>query len=273
MKNLVASILLMLAVPAFAEPKIAVLLPLEGAMSKKAVADAFRGFADARPVSPHASIDHATNTLYGSHVSVLVLDATEGPLPQNREYALATRQAGVQYIVVLITKVDELFAAVGDAEGANLLALEEQEIRNVLELYGIGGSDTLVFHDSAQTSRGTPTMSGDIRALASRVATLPSGARAHKKMKHSASGSGEMYLLTEPEANGRAITIEGSRNLQLWISGRSTPAAITVKGVARPGDVAEFSFQADAAVPAEAGAQMMLVDDGSIVGIGMVTAL
>src|SRR6202521_2523675 len=66
--------------------------------------------------------------------AILVVAATDGPMPQTREHILLARQVGVPYIVVALNKVD----AVDDPE---LLELVEVEVRELLTSYGFPGND------------------------------------------------------------------------------------------------------------------------------------
>jgi elongation factor Tu len=74
--------------------------------------------------------------------AILVVAATDGPMPQTREHILLARQVGVPYIVVFMNKVD----AVDDAE---LLDLVELEVRELLKSYGFPGDDIPVVRGSA----------------------------------------------------------------------------------------------------------------------------
>jgi elongation factor Tu len=74
--------------------------------------------------------------------AILVVAATDGPMPQTREHILLARQVGVPYIVVALNKVD----AVEDAE---LLELVELEVRELLSKYGFPGDDLPVVRVSA----------------------------------------------------------------------------------------------------------------------------
>ncbi len=64
--------------------------------------------------------------------AILVVAATDGPMPQTREHILLARQVGVPYIVVALNKVD----MVDDPE---LLELVELEVRELLTSYGFPG--------------------------------------------------------------------------------------------------------------------------------------
>ena len=74
--------------------------------------------------------------------AILVVAATDGPMPQTREHILLARQVGVPYIVVALNKVD----AVDDAE---LLDLVELEVRELLTKYEFPGDDLPVVRVSA----------------------------------------------------------------------------------------------------------------------------
>ncbi|HZS13983.1 MAG TPA: elongation factor Tu, partial [Candidatus Dormibacteraeota bacterium] len=74
--------------------------------------------------------------------AILVVAATDGPMPQTREHILLASQVGVKYIVVALNKVD----AVDDEE---LLELVELEVRELLSKYGFPGDDIPVVRVSA----------------------------------------------------------------------------------------------------------------------------
>ena len=74
--------------------------------------------------------------------AILVVAATDGPMPQTREHILLSRQVGVPYIVVFLNKCD----MVDDEE---LLDLVEMEVRELLNEYDFPGDDTPVIRGSA----------------------------------------------------------------------------------------------------------------------------
>ncbi len=74
--------------------------------------------------------------------AILVVAATDGPMPQTREHILLARQVNVPAIVVFMNKVD----AVDDAE---LLDLVELEVRELLSKYGFPGDEVPVIRGSA----------------------------------------------------------------------------------------------------------------------------
>ena len=74
--------------------------------------------------------------------AILVVAATDGPMPQTREHILLARQVGVPYVVVFLNKCD----AVDDPE---LLELVELEVRELLSSYDFPGDDIPVIQGSA----------------------------------------------------------------------------------------------------------------------------
>ncbi len=89
--------------------------------------------------------DYVKNMITGAAQmdgAILVVAATDGPMPQTREHILLARQVGVPYIVVFMNKTDQ----VDDPE---LLDLVEMEIRELLSEYGFPGDDTPIIKGSA----------------------------------------------------------------------------------------------------------------------------
>src|ERR1700759_3324107 len=74
--------------------------------------------------------------------AIIVVAATDGPMPQTREHILLARQVGVPSLVVFMNKVD----LVDDPE---LLELVEMEIRDLLTSYGFDGDKTPIIQGSA----------------------------------------------------------------------------------------------------------------------------
>ena len=74
--------------------------------------------------------------------AILVVAATDGPMPQTREHVLLARQVGVPYIIVALNKAD----MVDDEE---LLELVELEVRELLTEYEFPGDDAPVVRVSA----------------------------------------------------------------------------------------------------------------------------
>jgi elongation factor Tu len=95
--------------------------------------------------------------------AILVVAATDGPMPQTREHVLLARQVGVPSIVVALNKVD----MVDDEE---LLELVEMEVRELLSEYEFPGDDTPVIRVSAlKALEGDPAYTQGIIELMAAV--------------------------------------------------------------------------------------------------------
>jgi elongation factor Tu len=98
--------------------------------------------------------DYVKNMITGAAQmdgAILVVAATDGPMPQTKEHILLARQVGVPRIVVFMNKVD----LVDDPE---LIELVEMEIRDLLTSYGFDGDNTPIIQGSA-----TGALAGDAK--------------------------------------------------------------------------------------------------------------
>ena len=96
--------------------------------------------------------DYVKNMITGAAQmdgAILVVAATDGPMPQTREHILLSRQVGVPYIVVFLNKCD----MVDDDE---LLDLVEMEVRELLDFYEFPGDDTPIIRGSALGALNDP---------------------------------------------------------------------------------------------------------------------
>ncbi len=108
--------------------------------------------------------------------AILVVAATDGPMPQTREHILLARQVGVPYVVVFLNKCD----AVDDPE---LLELVELEVRELLTKYDFPGDDIPVIPGSAlKALDGDEEAEKDIDKLMEAVDSyIPTPAREREK--------------------------------------------------------------------------------------------
>ncbi len=97
--------------------------------------------------------DYVKNMITGAAQmdgAILVVAATDGPMPQTREHILLSRQVGVPYIIVFLNKCD----MVDDEE---LLELVEMEVRELLDEYEFPGDDIPVVRGSALKALEDPS--------------------------------------------------------------------------------------------------------------------
>lgn len=112
--------------------------------------------------------DYVKNMITGAAQmdgAILVVAATDGPMPQTREHILLSRQVGVPYIIVFLNKCD----MVDDEE---LIDLVEMEVRELLNEYDFPGDDTPVIRGSAlKALEGDPKWTPAIDELMEAVDT------------------------------------------------------------------------------------------------------
>ena len=119
--------------------------------------------------------DYVKNMITGAAQmdgAILVVAATDGPMPQTHEHILLARQVGVPYIVVFLNKCD----MVDDEE---LIDLVEMEVRELLSEYGFDGDNTPVIRGSALMAlEGDPAWEAKIDELMDAVDSyIPDPAR------------------------------------------------------------------------------------------------
>ncbi len=112
--------------------------------------------------------DYVKNMITGAAQvdgAILVVSATDGPMPQTREHVLLARQVGVPYIVVALNKADVV-------EDEELLELVEMEIRELLSSYDFPGDDIPIVRVSAlQALNGDAAWGDKIMELMAAVDT------------------------------------------------------------------------------------------------------
>jgi elongation factor Tu len=123
--------------------------------------------------------DYVKNMITGAAQvdgAILVVSATDGPMPQTREHVLLARQVGVPYIVVALNKADMV-------EDEELLELVEMEVRELLDSYGFPGDDTPIVRVSAlKALEGDEAWGDKIMELMEAVDTfIPEPVRATEK--------------------------------------------------------------------------------------------
>jgi len=96
--------------------------------------------------------DYVKNMITGAAQmdgAILVVSATDGPMPQTREHILLARQVGVPYIIVFLNKCDMV-------EDKELIDLVEEEIRDLLKKYEFPGDTTPIIRGSALKALENP---------------------------------------------------------------------------------------------------------------------
>ena len=114
--------------------------------------------------------DYVKNMITGAaqmDAAILVVAATDGPMPQTREHILLAHQVGVPQIIVFLNKTD----MVDDPE---LIDLVEQEVRDLLKKYDYPGDETPIIRGSALKALENPTDEAASKPIMDLVAALDS---------------------------------------------------------------------------------------------------
>ncbi len=96
--------------------------------------------------------DYVKNMITGAAQmdgAILVVSAPDGPMPQTREHILLARQVGVPKIVVFLNKIDL-------AEDEEMVALVEEEIRDLLDKYGFDKNAPIIRGSALKALNGDP---------------------------------------------------------------------------------------------------------------------
>ena len=170
--------------------------------------------------------DYVKNMITGAAQmdgAILVVAATDGPMPQTREHILLARQVGVPYIVVFMNKTD----LVDDEE---LLELVEMDIRDLLSQYDFPGDDIPVIRGSAL--KALEAASADIPA--DQIMANPAVAPVLELMD-----AVDSYIPTPAREDSKPFLLPVED--VFTISGRGTVATGRIeRGVAHVGEPAEI---------------------------------
>jgi len=170
--------------------------------------------------------DYVKNMITGAAQmdgAILVVAATDGPMPQTREHILLARQVGVPYIVVFMNKTD----LVDDEE---LLELVEMDIRDLLSQYDFPGDDIPVIRGSAL--KALEAASADVPA--DQIMANPAVAPVLELME-----AVDSYIPTPAREDSKPFLLPVED--VFTISGRGTVATGRIeRGVAHVGEPAEI---------------------------------
>ena len=237
--------------------------------------------------------------------AIVVVAATDGPMPQTREHILLARQVGVPFIVVAMNKVD----MVDDSE---LLDLVEMEVRELLNMYQFPGDDLPVVRVSALGAlNGEPQWEKTVEDLMEAVDTyipMPERVTDKKLLDEGRAGDNVGLLLRGVEKDmverGQVVAKPGSITphtqfkgevyvLSKEEGGRHTPffkgyrpqfyfRTTDVTGVAQlpegtemvmPGDNVQLSVELITPVAMDKGLRFAIREGGRTVGAGTVSEI
>lgn len=210
--------------------------------------------------------------LLSADLAFLVVDSTQGPVPIVREQLIIARQARVPRIVIYFSNTSALrFSAPKDA--AELLELEEMEMRELLKVYEMGGNATSVLFDSDVRSLRTSRYGAGISEVRSFISTAREKRPPRPTLMSTTEFDGAYYLLSNREANGRGISLSNQSVIDVWIEGQFTQASVRSQREFRPADNGEFILKLKSPLRATPGSRVLLVQGSATVGVGVVKSL
>jgi translation elongation factor EF-Tu-like GTPase len=225
-----------------------------------------------RSPSPGTGITAVADLLQITDIALIVMDSTVGPTAAIREQLLIARQARVPMLALLLTNVERLHARAPE-ESAGLLELEIQELRALLASYALDGDTVGVYYDAALPEPADGVNAFGIReCLRSLANFLPRRVRSGEPEPVSEIWSA-VYLLTEREADGHAITLAPRDSIVLWSEGTQSRATLDSVSDYHPGEFREMKLALETPVRAMEGSRILLVRGESVVGLGAVTEI
>jgi elongation factor Tu len=201
--------------------------------------------------------------------AILVIAATDGPMPQTREHLLMLRQIEVSRIVVYLNKCD----AVKDAE---LLDLVELEVRELLSNYGFTDRNLPIVRGSAlgvlnELARWEKTVDDLLAALDTQP--LPEKTAAGPSQPH-LKFDAHVYMLNKEEG-GRSTPIASGYRPQIHIGTIEITGLVQLKPATptvAPGSHADINVELLSPVAMAKGMRFAINEGGKTVGLGVITA-
>ncbi|NDB37093.1 MAG: elongation factor G [Actinobacteria bacterium] len=197
--------------------------------------------------------------------AILVVAATDGPMPQTKEHVLLARQVGVPSIVVALNKSDMV-------DDEDILGLVEEEVRDLLTKYEFPGKDTPIVRISAlKALEGDAAWGGLKREDVERgqVVCKPGSVTPHTDFEASS------YILSKDEG-GRHTPFFNNYRPQFYFRTTDVTGVVTLPSgteMVMPGDNTAMTVTLIQPVAMEEGLRFAIREGGRTVGAGRVTKI
>lgn len=223
-------------------------------------------------LAPGAGITALANLLHANEIALIVVDSQRGPTPAIREHILVARQARVPMLAVLLVNVKALYAGAPD-DAAELLALESDEIRDLLSTYHLNADAVPVFYDAQTPEAGVGVAAYGLRETLQALSILTPRRVASTEMQSVDKIWSAVYLLTEAEADERAVILTPDDSIVVWSEGTQSPAKLASLTEYHPGDYREMPLSVEMPLKAREGSRILLLRDDRVVGLGAITQI
>lgn len=202
------------------------------------------------------------NAIHG----VIVVDAAQGPLPITREHVLIAKQAGIPSLSIMFVNVSGLE---GMKDAKKLLNQEEREVREVFNMYDMGGDKADVFYYEGETLISDQTTNANsYESVLSKLKDIPKRKAVNVSYYKGRSLSTYVYLLSSQEARYTSPLRKGS-SIKLWVNGQVQEGLVSSIGL-NPGESGKLELVLENPVSVAEGSRYLLENKGQIVAAGVV---
>lgn len=220
------------------------------------------------PARDSSASEVASAAQHAKH-GIIVIDATQGPLPIILEHVQVARQAGIPSLSLLFVNLAMLE---GMEDATELTELIEVEVRDVINTYRMDGDGSPVFHDARiEAIPGRHAVGIGFEQAFAWATGSPPRERAVSRSRTGARLGTLVYVLTPGESSATRTFAPGTE-VTLWVEGQVARGRVST-GTVAPGSHGELALRLSSPVTAAEGANLILEREGRLVGMGIVARL
>jgi translation elongation factor EF-Tu-like GTPase len=223
-------------------------------------------------LAPGGSVTSLADLLHVNDIALIVVDSTRGPVAAIREHVLVARQARVPMLAVLLANVKSLYEG-APHEAAELLGLEGREIRELLSTYDLHGDAAPIFHDARTPEPSAPAAAYGTQETLRALSRFTPRRVTADGMQSASEIWGAVYLLTEAEADGHAVSLTPDDSVIVWSEGTQSRAKLASTSSYHPGDFREMPLAMEQPIRSRDGSRILLVSGDRVVGLGAITQI
>lgn len=198
----------------------------------------------------------------------LVTDATQGPLPVHREHSMILRQLGITSVGLMFANTKQL---AGISDVAELLELEELELREVLNAYDLPGDDVTCFHDTKLPAiNDARQLILGISATRTRLKRQTPRSRSSPLSTAVDAVKSKVYLMSEKESE-HSKTIANGDSVHVFINGNVRAATVGSESQLNLGSSSSAALHFAGGVACAIDDRFIVIIGGHAVGAGVVT--
>lgn len=236
------------------------------------VAERFASDSALKLVVPPKHSDAAVfaEAAFNADFVFLVTDATQGPLPIHREHAMILRQLGITSIGLMFANTDQL---AGMADAAELLELEELEVRELLNTYDLPGDDLTCFHDTKLPAieSAEPLILG-VQATQEWLKRQEPRSRVTPPSTTTKTLESDIYMMSQQES-AHAKELGNGDSVHIFINGRLRTCTVESKSQLPLASSSSAELHFDDSIGCAVGDRFLVITSGHAIGAGVVTGI